>query len=61
MSSFMNMIALRDELNGDKKYKAQLDEKMIVTYKTIIKGIRETRKTANDFAKRLPQRPATER
>jgi hypothetical protein len=54
-------MALQDELNGDKKYKAQLDKKMVAAHKTIIKSIRGARETASGFAKRLPQRPATER
>jgi hypothetical protein len=47
-------MALRDELNSDKEYKAQLDEKVIAIYKAIIEGIRGARETASGFAKRLP-------
>jgi hypothetical protein len=61
ISSSMNMMALRDELDGDEEYKAQLDEEVIAAHKAIIEGIRGARETASGFAKRLPQRPATER
>jgi hypothetical protein len=47
-------MALRDELNGDKKYKAQLDEEIIAFNKAIMKSIRSAREIANGFAKRLP-------
>jgi hypothetical protein len=57
----LNIIILRDELNGNEKYKAQLDKKVITAHKTIIKGIRETRETVSGFAKRLSQRSATEK
>jgi hypothetical protein len=53
MSSFMNMMALRDELDGDKEYKTQLDEEVVAAYKAIIESIRGARETASDFAKRL--------
>jgi hypothetical protein len=57
----MNVMALRDELDGDEEYKAQLDEKIIASNKAIIESIRSAREMASGFAKRLPQRPATER
>jgi hypothetical protein len=47
------VIALRDELDGDKKYKTQLDKEMIAVYKIIIESIRKARETVSDFAKRL--------
>jgi hypothetical protein len=50
----MDMIVLRDEFNGDEKYKTQLDEKVVVIYKAIIEDIRRARETASGFAKRLP-------
>jgi hypothetical protein len=53
MSPFMNVIALRDELDGDKEYKTQLNEEILAAHKAIIKGIREARETASGFAKRL--------
>jgi hypothetical protein len=49
----MDVMVLRDELNSDKEYKAQLDEKVVAAYKTIIESIREARETVSDFAKRL--------
>jgi hypothetical protein len=49
----MNVMALRDELDGDEEYKAQLDEEVVAAYKAIIKGIRGARETASGFAKRL--------
>ena len=61
MSSSMDVMALRDELDGDEEYKAQLDEEVVAAHKAIIEGIRGARETASGFAKRLPQRPATER
>jgi hypothetical protein len=50
----MDIIALRDELDSDKEYKAQLDEEIIASNKAIIESIRSAREIANDFAKRLP-------
>jgi IgA-specific serine endopeptidase len=44
-----------------EEYKAQLDEEIIASNKAIIKSIRSAREMASGFAKRLPQRPATER
>jgi hypothetical protein len=61
MSSSINMIVLRDELNGDKEYKTQLDKEIIAFNKTIMKSIRSAREMASDFVKRLSQRSATER
>jgi hypothetical protein len=46
-------MALKDELDSDKKYKTQLNEEVIAIYKVIIKGIRGARETISDFAKRL--------
>jgi hypothetical protein len=57
----MDVMVLRDELDGDEEYKAQLDKEVVAAYKTIIEGIRGARETASGFAKRLSQRPATER
>jgi hypothetical protein len=57
----MNVMALRDELDGDEENKAQLDEEVVAAHKAIIKGIRGARETASGFAKRLSQRSATER
>jgi len=54
-------MTLRDELDGNKEYKAQLNKEIIVFNKTIIESIRSAREIASDFAKRLPQRPATEK
>jgi hypothetical protein len=53
MSSFMNVIVLRDELNGDKEYKAQLNEEIIAFNKAIIESIRSAREMVSDFVKRL--------
>jgi hypothetical protein len=53
MSLFMDMMVLRDELNGDEKYKAQLDEEIIAFNKVIIESIRSAREMASGFAKRL--------
>ena len=61
MSSSMDVMALRDELDGDEEYKAQLDEEIIASNKAIIESIRSAREMASGFAKRLPQRSATER
>jgi hypothetical protein len=41
--------------------KAQLDEEIIASNKAIIESIRSAREMASGFAKRLPQRSATER
>jgi hypothetical protein len=54
MNLSIDVMALRDELNGDKKYKTQLDEEVVATHKTIIEGIRGARETVSGFAKRLP-------
>jgi hypothetical protein len=53
MSLSIDIIALRDELDGDEKYKAQLDKEIIAFNKAIIKSIRSVREIANDFAKYL--------
>jgi hypothetical protein len=54
MSLFIDIMILRDELNGDKEYKAQLDEEIIVFNKAIIESIRSAREMVSGFAKRLP-------
>jgi hypothetical protein len=61
MNSSMNVMALRDELNDDEKYKTQLDKEIIASNKAIIESIRSAREMASGFTKRLPQRPATKR
>jgi hypothetical protein len=47
------MIVLRDEFDGDKKYKAQLNKEIIVFNKAIMESIRSAREMVSDFAKRL--------
>jgi hypothetical protein len=39
MSLSMDVIALRDELDGDEEYKTQLDEEIIASNKAIIESI----------------------
>jgi hypothetical protein len=50
----MNVMVLRDELDGDEEYKAQLNEEIIASNKAIIESIRSAREMASDFVKRLP-------
>jgi hypothetical protein len=54
MSLSMDVMALRDELDGDKEYKAQLNEEIIASNKAIIESIRSAREMASGFVKRLP-------